>query len=182
MTRARVATVWLAGCSGCHMSFLDLDEWLIDLAEQIEIVYSPIADVKAFPHGVDVTLVEGAVANSDNLELLREVRERSRLLVAFGDCAGHGNVTAMRNPLGDPGVLVAEAYQDAVSNLHGQLPDPERGVVPVLLPRVLAINEVVKVDAFLPGCPPSADRIRTALEAILAGERPELAPSARRFG
>jgi len=182
MTRARIATVWLAGCSGCHMSFLDLDEWLLDLAERVEVVYSPIADIKEFPHGVEMTLVEGAVANTDNLELLRTVRERSRLLVAFGDCAGHGNVTAMRNPLGDPGVLVAEAYRDAVSALHGELPDPARGVVPALLPRVLAINEVVKVDAFLPGCPPSADRIRTALEAILAGERPELAPSARRFG
>lgn len=182
MSRARIATVWLAGCSGCHMSFLDLDEWLIDLAGRVEVVYSPIADMKEFPHAVDVTLVEGAVANRDNLELLRQVRERSSLLLAFGDCAGHGNVTAMRNPLGDPGVLLAEAYRDAVTGLHGQLPDPTRGIVPTLLPRVLAINEVVKVDAYLPGCPPSADRIRTALEAILDGHHLEVAPSARRFG
>jgi NAD-reducing hydrogenase small subunit len=182
MSKPRLATVWLAGCSGCHMSFLDLDEWLIDLAEIVDVVYSPIADVKEFPHDVDVTLVEGAVANSDNLELLLQVRERSRIVVAFGDCAVHGNVTAMRNPLGDPGVLVAEAYRDAVTGLHGRVPDPDRGIVPALLPRVLATHEVVQIDAFVPGCPPSASRIRTAVEAILSGQSPELAPVQRSFG
>jgi NAD-reducing hydrogenase small subunit len=164
------------------MSFLDLDEWLLELAQKVELVYSPIADIKAFPEGVDVALVEGAVANSDNLQLIREVRERSRFLIAFGDCAAHGNVSALRNPLGDPGALVADAYRDAVSSLHGQLPDPSRGVVPMLLPRVMAVNEVVKVDAFLPGCPPSADRIQSALEALLAGRAPTLEPAQRRFG
>ncbi len=182
MSKPRLATVWLSGCSGCHMSFLDLDEWLIDLAQAVEVVYSPVADVKVFPEGVDVTLVEGAVANSDNLELLHQVRERSKIVISFGDCAVHGNVSAMRNPLGDPGVLVAEAYRDAVTQLHGQLPDPERGVVPALLPRVLAAHEVVHIDAFLPGCPPSAERIRTAVEALLRGESPELAPEQRQFG
>ena len=182
MSKPRVATVWLAGCAGCHMSFLDLDEWLVDLAQAVELVYSPIADVKEFPRDVDVTLVEGAVANADNLELLLQVRERSKIVVSFGDCAVHGNVTAMRNPLGDPGALVAEAYRDAVTQLHGTLPDPEGGIVPALLPRVLAAHEVVTIDAFLPGCPPSADRIRTAVEALLAGQSPELAPAQRRFG
>jgi len=165
MSKPRLATVWLAGCSGCHMSFLDLDEWLIDLAQ-----------------AVDVTLVEGAVANADNLELLHQVRERSKIVISFGDCAVHGNVTAMRNPLGDPGVLVAEAYKDAVTALHGHLPSPDGGIVPALLPRVLAAHEVVHIDAFLPGCPPSADRIRTAVEALLRGQSPELAPEQRRFG
>jgi len=182
VSKPRVATVWLAGCAGCHMSFLDLDEWLVDLAQAVELVYSPIADVKEFPRDVDVTLVEGAVANADNLELLLQVRERSKIVVSFGDCAVHGNVTAMRNPLGDPGALVAEAYRDAVTQLHGTLPDPEGGIVPALLPRVLAAHEVVTIDAFLPGCPPSADRIRTAVEALLAGQSPELAPAQRRFG
>jgi len=182
VSKARVATVWLAGCSGCHMSFLDLDEWLIELSQLVDLVYSPIADVKAFPENVDVTLVEGAVANTDNLELLKEVRERSKVVVAFGDCAVHGNTSAMRNPLGDPGELVAEAYRDAVTKLHGELPNPENGVVPALLPRVLPAHEVVHIDAFLPGCPPSAERIRIAVEALLAGESPELAPELRRFG
>lgn len=182
MSKPRVATVWLSGCSGCHMSFLDLDEWLIELAQAVDLVYSPIADVKDFPEDVDVTLVEGAVANADNLELLLQLRERSKIVVAFGDCAVHGNVSAMRNPLGDPGELVAEAYRDAVTSLHGHLPDPENGIVPALLPRVMPAHEVVRVDAFLPGCPPSADRIRTAVEALLAGTSPELAPTQRRFG
>jgi NAD-reducing hydrogenase small subunit len=182
MSKPRLATVWLAGCSGCHMSFLDLDEWLLDLAATVDVVYSPLADVKAFPHDVDVTLVEGAVANADNLELLHQVRERSKVVVAFGDCAVHGNVTALRNPLGDPGALVAEAYRDAVTALHGRVPDPAGGVVPALLPRVLATHEVIPIDAFLPGCPPSAARIRIAVEALLRGEPPELAPAQRRFG
>ena len=182
MTKARLATVWLAGCSGCHMSFLDQDEWLIELAGMVDLVYSPIVDVKEFPEGVDVTLIEGAVANRDNLELLLTVRQRSRILLAFGDCAVHGNVTAMRNTLGDPAALVAEAYRDAVTALHGQLPDPERGIVPVLLPRVLALHEVVRIDAYLPGCPPSADRIRAATEALLAGRIPDLSPRQRHFG
>ena len=182
MSKPRLATVWLAGCSGCHMSFLDLDEWLIDLAAAADVVYSPIADVKDFPHDVDVTLVEGAVANADNLELLLQVRERSKIVISFGDCAVHGNVSAMRNPLGDPGALVAEAYRDAVTGLHGHLPDPEGGIVPALLPRVLAAHEVVAIDAFLPGCPPSATRIRTAVAALLDGQSPELAPAQRQFG
>jgi NAD-reducing hydrogenase small subunit len=182
MSKPRLATVWLAGCSGCHMSFLDLDEWLVELAQHVELVYSPIADIKEFPHGVDVTLVEGAVANSDNLELLHQVRERSAFVVAFGDCAVHGNVTALRNPLGDPGELVAEAYRDAVTALHGKVPDPEGGIVPALLPRVLATHEVVHIDAFLPGCPPSAPRIRTGGEELLAGRAPTLAAAQRSFG
>lgn len=195
MTRARLATVWLAGCSGCHMSFLDLDEGLFELAQVADLVYSPIADVKAFPDDVDLVLVEGAVANADNLELLHEVRAKSKVLVAFGDCAAHGNVTALRNPLGDPGALIAEAYRDAAERLHGQLPgvplpvaaaavpgSADADVVPELLPRVLAVHEVVRVDATLQGCPPSARRIGLAVQALLAGETPDLPAAERRFG
>ncbi len=97
--KIRLATVWLGGCSGCHMSFLDLDEKLLELAERVTLVYSPIADVKEFPEGVDVTLVEGAVANVDNLKLAQEIRARSRLVVSFGDCAVTGNVPSLRNRL-----------------------------------------------------------------------------------
>jgi NAD-reducing hydrogenase small subunit len=215
MSRARLATVWLAGCSGCHMSLLDLDEELFALAEVADLVYSPIADVKHFPDDVDLVLVEGAVANADNLELLHEVRAKSKVLVAFGDCAAHGNVTALRNPLGDPAVMVAEAYADAAERLHGRLPgvalpvapsteaapsdagapgflgvafpDPVPGsrdadVVPALLPRVLAVHEVVRVDATLQGCPPSARRIGLAVQALLKGETPDLPAAERRFG
>ena len=106
MSRPRIATVWLGGCSGCHMSFLDLDEWLFELASAADVVYSPIADVKRFPDDVDVALVEGAVANEDNLELARQVRASTHFVVSFGDCAVTGHVTAMRNPLGDPGAIL----------------------------------------------------------------------------
>src|SRR5690606_19401384 len=139
MTRPRLATVWLGGCSGCHMSFLDTDEWLFELAAAVDLVYSPIADVKEFPHDVDVCLVEGAVANDDNAELARIVRARSKLVVSFGDCAVSGNVTAMRNPLGDPEAILQRVYVDAPDR-DGQVPRAA-GIVPALLPQVRPLHQ-----------------------------------------
>jgi len=153
MDRLRLATAWLGGCSGCHMSFLDLDEWLFDLAGRVEVVYSPIADIKEYPDGVDVALVEGAVANEDNLRLIRQIRACTRLLVSFGDCAVTGNVTAMRNPWGRRRHPAAGLRAGAGS--RGPDPQPERDR-PRLLDRVRPLHEVVRVDAFLPGCPPPA--------------------------
>ena len=170
----RLATVWLGGCSGCHMSFLDLDEWLIELARRVELVYSPIADVREFPEGVDVALVEGAVANEEHRDMVRKVRARSRVLVSFGDCAVTGNVTALRNPLGVALEVLRPVYGEHV-------PD-EREVVPLLLDRVQPVHAVVDVDFYLPGCPPPARRIRAVLEALLRGEQPVLPPEERRFG
>ena len=165
--KLRLATVWLGGCSGCHMSFLDTDEFLFDLAERVDVVYSPLADVKAFPEDVDVTLVEGAVANADNLELAHELRARSTTVVSFGDCAVNGNVTAMRNPLGDPGGILQRVYVDGVDR-DGGIPDAE-GIVPALLPQVLPLHRAIDVDVYLPGCPPPADRIRETVVAVLDG-------------
>ncbi len=173
MSKVRVATVWLDGCSGCHMSFLDMDERLLALAGKVELVYSPIADRKVFPEDVDVTLVEGAAANEDNLHMLRTVRARTRLLVAFGDCAVTGNVTAIRNALGTALPVLDRAYRDA-SLLHPRLPEAE-GIVPRLLDRVRPLHQVVKVDAFLPGCPPAPDLIHTLLVEALAGKLPSFA-------
>ncbi|MDY7101797.1 MAG: oxidoreductase [Actinomycetota bacterium] len=180
MTRPRIATVWLGGCSGCHMSFLDLDEWLFDLVAVADVVHSPIMDVKEFPDDVDVTLVEGAVANADNLEVAKQVRARSRLVISFGDCAVGGNVTAMRNPLGDPSSILEEVYVRAPDR-DGQLPAAP-GIVPPLLERVLPLHRVIDVDAYLPGCPPPAERIRAAIEALLRGEAPPSTGEAIRFG
>jgi NAD-reducing hydrogenase small subunit len=173
MNRLRMATIWLGGCSGCHMSFLDLDEWLIELAERVDVVYGPLVDVKHYPHDVDLVLIEGAVANEDHLELIREARARTRLLVAFGDCAVTGNVTALRNPLGGPEEVLGPVYA-ASGDLQAQLPG-EPGIVPALLPQVLPVYAVVPVDVYLPGCPPPAPRIRALLEQLLAGQPVELA-------
>ncbi len=176
--KVRLATVWLGGCSGCHMSFLDLDEKLIELAGQVELVYSPITDTKEFPADVDITLVEGAVANSDHLELAQQLRAASRLVVSFGDCAVTGNVTLLRNRFG---------VDDLLTGLYAEGPGKappagHEGVAPTLLPRVLPLHQVIKVDAFIPGCPPDPYRIWMAVSALLAGEPVVLEPALRTFG
>jgi NAD-reducing hydrogenase small subunit len=180
MARLKAATVWLAGCSGCHMSFLDLDEWLIVLAERADVVYSPLIDVKEYPEGVDVVLVEGAVANDENRRMLELVRGRSRLLVAFGDCAVTGNVTALRNSCGGAAAVLRRGYLDP-ANDGPQVPDAP-GVLPVLVDPVWPLHHVVPVDVFMPGCPPPAATIRQVLEAVLDGRPPGLAGEAIRFG
>ncbi len=174
--KIRLATAWLGGCSGCHMSFLDLNEKLIDLAGRAELVYSPIADAKTFPENVDVTLVEGAVANDDHLELARQIRANSRIVVSFGDCAVTGNVTAMRNHLGLDDVLTAVYHEGPGTSPHGD------GVMPALLPKVLPLHQVVRVDAYLPGCPPEPERIWAAVSALLDGRPVDLEPRMRTFG
>src|SRR5512133_1893237 len=97
MSKKKLATVWLDGCSGCHMSFLDMDERLIELAGKIELVYSPLVDVKEFPKDVDVTIVEGAVATNEDEAKIKKIRRRTKFLLALGDCGITGNVPAMRN-------------------------------------------------------------------------------------
>ena len=175
--RCRLATVWLAGCSGCHMSFLDLDEWLFELAALADIVYSPVAnDRKDFPEQVDVCLVEGAVANTDNLELALKLRARSRCVVSFGDCAVTGNVPALRNLWqgrqegGSRAAVLQRGYLE-LADATGTLPKAP-GIVPELLERVLPLHEVIAVDVWLPGCPPSATRIREAIAPLLQGDGP----------
>src|SRR5207253_7259657 len=139
--RLRLATVWLGGCSGCHMSFLDLDEALIELADKIELVYSPIIDVKEFPENVDLCLVEGAVCNEDNLELIRLIRSRTKVLVSFGDCAVTANVPAIRNQLGlrNGESVLQRAYLEGAQMLKGLPQAP--GIIPALLDRVMPVHE-----------------------------------------
>ena len=168
MERLKFATVWLGGCAGCHMSFLDLDEFLIDLAGMIELVYSPVVDVKEYPHNVDVCLIEGAVCNEDNLELLHKIRQRTKVLISFGDCAVTANVPAMRNPIGVQPLLERAYVENVTIN-----PGIPREVVPTLLPMARPVHRVVKVDVFLPGCPPSADLIHQSLVDLLEGRTPD---------
>lgn len=180
MDRLRLATVWLGGCSGCHMSFLDLDEWLLDLAGRIELVYSPIVDHKVYPDNVDLCLIEGAVANQDNLEMVHRIRERTRLIVSFGDCAVTGNVTAMRNSLRKAEPVLKRAYLE-LADVAPQIP-AEPGIVPTLLERVTPVHEIVPVEYYLPGCPPSAERIRTLLSQLVEGREPRLTGGQIKYG
>jgi|SRR5579859_968034 len=173
--KPRLATLWLGGCSGCHMSFLDLDERLIDLAARVELCASPLTDYKDFPEA-DITLVEGAVANQEHLEHIQKVRNRTKLLVCLGDCAVSGNVTAMRNIFAVEDLL-DRAYRQTAAVVKG-IP-VGGGAVPILLARVRPVHEVVKVDYFIPGCPPSADTIHSFVVTLLEGRSP--APQGR-FG
>jgi len=174
--KVRLATVWLDGCSGCHMSFLDMDERLLELAAKVDLVFSPLVDAKEFPPGVDVTLVEGAVSSEEDDRRIRLIRERTRLLVSLGDCAVTANVPSMRNPFGVEAVL-RHAYVDTAA-LQPQIP---RDGLPPLLPRVCPVHAVVPVDVFIPGCPPSADTIYFALSELLAGRMPDFGTGVR-FG
>lgn len=174
--KIKLATMWLDGCSGCHMSLLDMDEKLLELAGRIEVVYSPLVDAKTYPEGVDVAVVEGAVATDEDMEKVRLVRRRTRFLVALGDCSVTGNVPAMRNPFGLPAV-VERAYFE---NAQRAKQRPTAGL-PALLERVRPVHEVTPVDLFVPGCPPPAEAIYFVLSELLAGRRPDAA-SLTRFG
>lgn len=180
--KIRLATVWLGGCSGCHMSFLDLDEFLIELADAVDLVYSPVVDVKDYPENVDLCLIEGAVCNEDNLEILHRIRARTKVLVAFGDCAVTGNVPAMRNTFGIENAenVLQRAYIESAQN-NPAVPKAD-GIVPQLLERVRPVHEMVHVEHFLPGCPPPAARIKALVGQLLSGAEPKLEGLNLKFG
>jgi NAD-reducing hydrogenase small subunit len=165
--KTRLATVWLDGCSGCHMSLLDTDERLIEVAKRVDVVWGPLVDHKEFPADVDVTLVEGAISSVADLDRIKVVRARTGILVSLGDCAVTGNVPALRNRFG-AGAVLRRAYLEN-ETLDAQIP---RQVVPELLPMARPVHEVVPVDVFVPGCPPSADLIFSVLSDLLEGKRP----------
>ena len=167
--KIKVATVWLGGCSGCHMSFLDLDERLVELVKLVDITASPITDVKEIPN-VDVGIVEGAVCNEEQEHVLRTLRARCKVLVALGDCAITGNIPALRNQFKLEDV-VARGFVETESTQVGDIPGPPP--VPRLLNKVRPIQEFVKVDAHIPGCPPDADTIWYVLTELLAGRMPK---------
>ena len=164
--KIRLATASLCGCFGCHMSFLDIDERILDLVELVDFDRTPITDIKEIGE-CDVGLIEGGVANAENVEVLREFRRHCKTLVAVGACAVNGGIPAMRNQF-TLAECLTEAYEDGVGVHNPGIPnDPE---IPLLLNKVHPIHEVVKIDYFLPGCPPSADAIWTFLTELLGGK------------
>jgi len=158
------------------MSALDMDERWIELASLVDLVYSPLVDAKEYPENVDVVLVEGAVSSEEDLEKIHKIRERTRVLVSLGDCAVTANVPSMRNRF--PVAAVEHRAYIENAQLNQQVP---RQVVPALLPKSRPVHEFVKVDVFVPGCPPSADTIHFVLMELLAGRIPDLATKTR-FG
>ena len=170
--KKKLATVWLGGCSGCHMSLLDIDERILDVAQLADIVKCPLVDGKAFPDGVDIALVEGSVTSDEHQHEILEIRKRSKILVSLGDCAITANVTALRN-VHPKNEVLNYSYVEAISNdQQGQMP-----AHPVLLKlheKVVPLHEVVDVDYYLPGCPPSADLIFYVLFELLHDRIPNL--------
>lgn len=174
MSKIKIATDWLAGCAGCHMSFLDIDDRILQLMELVEFTSSPVTDLKHPPkEGVTVGILEGAICNTHNVEVAKQMRERCQVLIAIGDCATFGGVPAMRNLCGTKEAL-KRAYLETESNVGGLIPDsPELGIP---LDEVVGVDKVVKVDLFIPGCPPSADALFYALSELLAGRTPIVLP------
>jgi NAD-reducing hydrogenase small subunit len=162
-----VATTSLAGCFGCHMSLLDIDERILQLVEVVEFDRSPIDDIKEISRECDIGLVEGGCCNSDNVRVLREFRKHCKILISVGQCAITGGLPAMRNGI-KVSELFDEAFKDGPTVGNAMIPNDEE--IPMLLDRVYPCHEIVKIDAYLPGCPPRADLIWQALNLIIAGQ------------
>jgi NAD-reducing hydrogenase small subunit len=172
MTKPKLATCSLTGCFGCHMSLLDIDERILELIDLVDLDVSPLDDKKKFDGPVDIGLVEGGCSNEYNVRALREFRQHCRILVSVGACAINGGVPAMRNNVGLRACLEAVYLHGMSLEGEGMIPNDEE--LPLLLDRVYPSHEVVKIDYFLPGCPPSGDAIWAALKSLLRDEAPHL--------
>jgi NAD-reducing hydrogenase small subunit len=171
MAKVKVATDWLAACAGCHMSVLDMDERLVQLLDKIELTSTPITDLKHPPkEGVTVGILTGAISNTSNKEVAEQMRERCQILIALGDCAVFGGIVTMRNFF-DMNEALKRAYVETESTVDGKIPRSEELGTPI---PVCGVNQVVKVDVHIPGCPPSADAIYHALAELLEGRIPVL--------
>lgn len=176
MKKVKLATVWLDGCSGCHMSLLDMDAGVISLAGKVDIVYGPLVDAQEFPDGVDVTLVEGAVSSVEDMHKIQQIRQRTNLLVSLGDCAVTSNVPSMRNSV-PVSKLLQRVY---VEGSDESKVVPSEGV-PSLMKHARPVHEFVPVDIYVPGCPPPAKAILGVVTDLLEGRKPEVKPKVK-FG
>jgi len=177
VAKVKIATAWLDCCSGCHMSFLDLDEALISLADAIEITASPVTDIKEFSP-VDVGVIEGAISTTRDEEVAKKLRDNCKILMVWGDCACFGGICTMRNLFSKEEVL-RRYYIETESTKNGKIPSSED--IPALLEQVKPVNQVVKVDCYVPGCPPSSKAIHYALAELLEGRIPILPSEIMRF-
>jgi len=167
MEKPKIATASLAGCFGCHMSLLDIDDRILKLVELVQFDKSPVDDIKKFTGRCRIGLIEGGCCNEENVHVLQDFRKHCDILISVGACAIMGGLPALRNaiPLKE---CLDEAYLNGptVYNPDGKIPnDPE---IPLLLNKVYPCHEVVKIDYFLPGCPPPADTLWEALVALLS--------------
>jgi coenzyme F420-reducing hydrogenase gamma subunit/aerobic-type carbon monoxide dehydrogenase small subunit (CoxS/CutS family)/ferredoxin len=164
-----IATTSLAGCFGCHMSMLDIDEELLDLIEWVDFNRSPLTDIKRFEKRCDVGFIEGGCCNNENVEVLRDFRENCDVLIAVGECAIWGGLPAMRNF-----IPIEECLLESYGRIHelegGQVVIPSDEDLPELLDRVYGCNEIVHIDHYIPGCPPDADYIWKVLKNVLFGK------------
>jgi NAD-reducing hydrogenase small subunit len=178
MQKLRIATIWLDGCSGCHMSFLDMDERLVELSQYFDVVYSPYVDTKEIPNNIDLFIVEGAISSDHDLKIIKTIRKNSKKILALGDCAITGNISAMKNLAGSDAVLQKGYFDLADINKSGKYPQE---VVPKLLDKVIPLNEAIDIDYFVPGCPTPADAIYEVLKAIIENKEVDISKYTR-FG
>ncbi|MCF7859388.1 MAG: NADP oxidoreductase [Candidatus Cloacimonetes bacterium] len=175
MSKAIVATTSLAGCFGCHMSLLDIDEKILDLIELVEFNKSPIDDIKTFTKECDIGIIEGGCCNSENVHILKEFRKNCKTLVVMGECAIMGGLPALRNNVVSISECLEEAYLNCVSvQANDEKIIPNDDELPLILDRVYPCHEIVKIDYFLPGCAPRADLIWNALVALITGNEMDL--------
>lgn len=175
MSKSVVATTSLAGCFGCHMSILDIDDRILQLIELVEFNKSPIDDIKTFTKQCDIGIIEGGCCNSENVHVLKEFRKNCKILISLGECAIMGGLPAMRN-----GIPVKECIDEAylggptVANNNDEKIVPNDDELPMILDRVYPCHEIVKIDYYLPGCPPRADLIWEAVSALVTGNEMNL--------
>jgi NAD-reducing hydrogenase small subunit len=176
MDKVKIGTCWLDGCSGCHMSLLDIDEGIVAVLKKADIVFGPLVDAQEWPEGVDVAVIEGAVSSQDDLKLAQTARARSKYVIALGDCAVTGNVPSMRNGI-PTRKLLERIYVEGATATPGV---PTDGV-PGLLKQAGPLHETIAVDLHVPGCPPKPNAILMVLSELLEGRKPDLG-SKLRFG